>query len=153
MFVDQGNHLWIWSADQLIPSLALKIAFRHWYGEEYSPGKPVSDESTATVIYAGAEPGEFRALFAEWEASGGSEQAQHSPAGPQSLYAVIAERLKLRTVDELRRRELPPGADTKHLEDYLSEQDFERVFRMSRKQFGELPRWRQLNMKKGADLF
>ncbi|KAL3082935.1 hypothetical protein niasHS_010737 [Heterodera schachtii] len=156
--VDQGKHLWLWADnEQPIATFVLKVAFLYWYGEEFAFEKSVgkASDATAHLINGGTEPDEFKALFAEWEEEGNEvregEQKKHS--AEEKLTEVIAERTKHRSADELRRRELPAGCDTKHLEQYLSEAEFVRVFGISREQFDTLPRWRQLSMKKEAGLF
>uniref|UniRef100_A0A914HH76 HP domain-containing protein n=1 Tax=Globodera rostochiensis TaxID=31243 RepID=A0A914HH76_GLORO len=151
--VDQGSRLWIWTeSDLLVPTFVLKVAFFYWYREEFSLEKSVDElDASAHLIYGGSEPDEFKALFVEWEGNGSEENSNGRRT--EKLKAVMAERLKLRSVDELRRKDLSPGCDTKHLEEYLSEDDFGRVFGVSREQFEALPRWRQLTLKKKVGLF
>ena len=47
----------------------------------------------------------------------------------------------------------PPGIDARRREDYLSDEDFENVFEMSIEAFKEIPKWRQIQLKKLAKLF
>ena len=47
----------------------------------------------------------------------------------------------------------PPGIDARRREDYLSDEDFENVFEMSKEAFEEIPKWRQIQLKKLAKLF
>lgn len=63
------------------------------------------------------------------------------------------ERTKNRSLQEVRERRLPNGCDLKHLEQYLSDEDFESVFKMSKAKFEEQPKWKQIAMKKDANLF
>lgn len=48
---------------------------------------------------------------------------------------------------------LPEGVDRTRLEEYLSDDEFTRVFSMSRAEFQKLPAWKQSNLKKAAKLF
>uniref|UniRef100_A0A8B9MJT5 Villin-1 n=1 Tax=Accipiter nisus TaxID=211598 RepID=A0A8B9MJT5_9AVES len=49
--------------------------------------------------------------------------------------------------------DLPRGVDPSRKEYYLSDQDFEAVFGMSRPAFSKLPLWKQQNLKKDKGLF
>lgn len=42
------------------------------------------------------------------------------------------------------RRRFPEGSDLKRLELYLSPEDFEAVFKMSKEEFDRLPSWKQI---------
>jgi len=56
--------------------------------------------------------------------------------------------------DKLKTKGLrPPGLDEGTLEIYLSDSEFEGVFKMSRAAFYECPNWKQLRLKKSAGLF
>ena len=47
----------------------------------------------------------------------------------------------------------PAGVDPDRREEYLSEADFVAAFRLDRQAWAGLPRWRQVELKKGASLF
>lgn len=42
---------------------------------------------------------------------------------------------------------LPEGVDRQHLETYLSDEEFETVFKMKREKFNELSEWKRLALK------
>lgn len=71
----------------------------------------------------------------------------------QTLTNLLYERTKHRAIEELRLRKLPKGCDTRHLENYLSDFDFQNLFQHSRSEYLALPRWRQISLKKELDLF
>ena len=48
---------------------------------------------------------------------------------------------------------LPKNIDAEHLEIHLLQEDFERVFRMSRDDFYRQPEWKQNDMKRRVDLY
>uniref|UniRef100_A0A3Q3A6I2 HP domain-containing protein n=1 Tax=Kryptolebias marmoratus TaxID=37003 RepID=A0A3Q3A6I2_KRYMA len=56
-------------------------------------------------------------------------------------------------LQELLTRPLPEGVDPLRLEIYLSDQDFEKALEMSREEYGALPGWKQVNLKKAKGLF
>jgi hypothetical protein len=47
---------------------------------------------------------------------------------------------------------LPEGVDRQHLETYLSDEEFEKVFKMKRDEFNKLPEWRRLVLKENVYL-
>ncbi|KAK5971584.1 hypothetical protein GCK32_020167, partial [Trichostrongylus colubriformis] len=97
------------------------------------------------------EPEEFVALFAEWNEWSEGYDPQ-SPSRP--LKELIAERTQTFDVGALRSRtSLPEGIDTKNLLQYLSSEDFKRVFSMNEEEFAKLPAWKQIRLKKEAGLF
>uniref|UniRef100_A0A8B9R3J0 HP domain-containing protein n=1 Tax=Anas platyrhynchos TaxID=8839 RepID=A0A8B9R3J0_ANAPL len=49
--------------------------------------------------------------------------------------------------------DLPRGVDPSRKEQHLSDQDFQAVFGMNRSAFGNLPVWKQQNLKKEKGLF
>eukprot|EP01089_Gocevia_fonbrunei_P012359 TRINITY_DN2901_c0_g1_i1.p1 TRINITY_DN2901_c0_g1~~TRINITY_DN2901_c0_g1_i1.p1 ORF type:complete len:645 (-),score=115.97 TRINITY_DN2901_c0_g1_i1:114-1844(-) len=58
------------------------------------------------------------------------------------------------TYEELLNRELlPPAIDHKNLPGYLSNEEFLKVFKMTREQFERIPKWQQVNEKKRLKLF
>jgi len=54
---------------------------------------------------------------------------------------------------KLKSKARPDGLDTGNLEIYLSDSEFEEVFKMNRAAFYECPKWKQLRLKKSAGLF
>uniref|UniRef100_A0A3Q2FUT9 HP domain-containing protein n=1 Tax=Cyprinodon variegatus TaxID=28743 RepID=A0A3Q2FUT9_CYPVA len=54
---------------------------------------------------------------------------------------------------EVLARPLPEGVDPLKLEVYLSDEDFERALEMSREEYGALPAWKQVKLKKSKGLF
>jgi len=55
--------------------------------------------------------------------------------------------------DRLKIKPYPPGVDPERLEDFLSEEEFEKRFKMKRSVFKTFPKWKQLRVKKDAGLF
>uniref|UniRef100_A0A3P9HBG4 HP domain-containing protein n=1 Tax=Oryzias latipes TaxID=8090 RepID=A0A3P9HBG4_ORYLA len=67
---------------------------------------------------------------------------------------VLARLCKsLYPLEELLARPLPEGVDPLRLEMYLSDEDFERALEMSREEYGALPGWKQVKLKKAKGLF
>jgi supervillin len=157
MLVNQHTHLWLW-ADHVVSTYALKVASNFWsvkYGENHS--------KTATVICRGREPDAFKALFPSWTpysenskpqfADGSVDEESFEPPEPQQLSELLHERTRTRTIKEISERQLPKGCNLKHLEKYLSDEDFSCLFKMTKTEYDSIPRWRQIELKKRAKIF
>lgn len=55
--------------------------------------------------------------------------------------------------EELLQRPLPEGVDPRHLETYLSTEDFAESFSMTKEEFMKLPNWKQTDLKKEKGFF
>uniref|UniRef100_A0A914DHI3 HP domain-containing protein n=1 Tax=Acrobeloides nanus TaxID=290746 RepID=A0A914DHI3_9BILA len=147
MIIDQETQLWLWS-ETTITTFALKVA------NLYLQKKYSSSPIPATVINRIKEPETFKALFPTWVPFEEVENSEDFiPGDPQDLNSLLEERTKFRSIDEVRARNLPKGCDLKSLEQYLNDEDFRKVFKMERKEFYKLPRWKQISLKKEMNLF
>ncbi|KAM7538175.1 hypothetical protein Aperf_G00000060065 [Anoplocephala perfoliata] len=70
-------------------------------------------------------------------------KSHHSPE--QKVYSY--EQLKVCSNVKLK------GVDSRHREDYLSSEDFERLFKMPRTAFQRLPEWKKSDLKRRLDLY
>ncbi|CAL8070140.1 unnamed protein product [Orchesella dallaii] len=113
----------------------------------------------AYYVYAGLEPPEFVSVFPYWDEQVCKEAYDyHVNEGKQmhekvSLSSLLEELTATRTytIEEL--MEKPEGVDLSRLEDYVSDEDFERLFSMPRSQFSGLQAWRKTELKKSVGLF
>jgi villin 1/advillin len=99
------------------------------------------------VVKEGKEPLRFRVLFKEW--------ARRDPTQGE-LDAIALEEPEKQTFsyDRLTHPEyLPPTVDKTQLESYLSEDDFEKVFKMRRSEYVTLPEWKQNELRAINKLF
>jgi len=144
--VENDRFLWIWS-EGVVRTFELKVANHFW-----TVDRKRDSDIEAKVISKGGEPDEFLALFPEWKKDE-LEEEQSQPTPPQSLATLLNERTKSRSLKEVRERNLPEGCDLKHLEQYLSDQDFTEVFKLTRQQFDSQPTWKKIQLKKSANLF
>jgi supervillin len=75
----------------------------------------------------------------------------------QSRLRTVQEQLQTLerkfSVESLRARPVPNGVDPVRLETYLTDNDFEAVFGMSREAFYRLPGWKQTQAKQVAGLY
>uniref|UniRef100_A0AC35TPB8 HP domain-containing protein n=1 Tax=Rhabditophanes sp. KR3021 TaxID=114890 RepID=A0AC35TPB8_9BILA len=137
--VDQGTMLWVWSFTH-ITTFALHLAQSYWNGRE---GKVV-------VVHRGKEDESFKALFPWWN---DFEEPDLALSSKIDLTTLLEERTKTRTLKDVQNRNLPQGSDLSKLENYLSDEDFSTIFKMSRPQFEALANWKKIELKKNASLF
>ncbi|VDM61622.1 unnamed protein product [Angiostrongylus costaricensis] len=140
IFIDVGERLWIWS-ERTPSTFVLRVGELFW-----------KDRSgDAIVLSKGGEPDEFVAIFPEWEHW---TEIYGQDAPPRPLKELLTEKTRTFDVEMLRARtSLPEGIDMKNLLQYLSPEDFRRVFSISEDDFSKLPIWKQIRLKKEAGLF
>ncbi|VDK20015.1 unnamed protein product [Taenia asiatica] len=118
----------------------------------------IGPTTRAVAVYAGIEPEEFLHLFppssrpaeaAAYHLSNGKSAGQADQVG-ELLNRL--ENMKF-SLKELQQYPRPPDLDITRLEIYLTDEDFENAFHMSRGAFAELPEWKKLNLKRSVNLF
>ncbi|CAM4895290.1 unnamed protein product [Rotaria socialis] len=110
------------------------------------------------IVYAGLEPIEFINLFPKWTVNVKARQ-QNQLEGRKlnqrdSVIDVLNQLCRERySIEELQSRPLPEGVDPSKIESYLSNEDFQKEFRMTKDDFYALPYWKQTNIKKPLGFF
>ncbi|KYQ88824.1 protovillin [Tieghemostelium lacteum] len=74
-----------------------------------------------------------------------------SPTPPPVSANVVPG--KVYPISRLKQKPLPEDVDTSNLQNHISDEDFLTLFKVSKKDFGALPAWKQLNLKKSTGLF
>ncbi|XP_078345017.1 uncharacterized protein LOC144630533 isoform X1 [Oculina patagonica] len=138
-----------WDRDR---KLAMETALN--YAKE--AGKRVSHR--VYVVYAGMEPMTFKALFPYWnetpdviriqKADGKQPNVKHSASDLLQQFTK-----EFYTLAELQKIPPPQGVDPAKLEEFLSDSDFQEIFKMDKEAFSKLPGWKQVNLKKAVGLF
>ncbi|XP_071341764.1 supervillin a isoform X2 [Trachinotus anak] len=117
------------------------------------------------LIHAGLEPLTFTNMFPSWEHREDIAEITEREAEVCNQIILVEDvlaRLCKTTypLADLLARPLPEGVDPLRLEVYLSDEDFEGVgaygkkaLEMSREEYGGLPVWKQVNLKKAKGLF
>ena len=112
------------------------------------------DMKRTFYVEGGKEPLAFKLLFPFWVES---ESAEASAASKEELVTIDDKLKEISSlhypVDVLKKRPLPADVDPLRIEDYLSDSDFEQLFKMDRAKFEQLAQWRKTEMKKKVDLF
>ncbi|XP_041670616.1 supervillin a isoform X3 [Cheilinus undulatus] len=124
------------------------------YCKEKNERKPPK----AYLIHAGLEPLTFTNMFPSWEHREDIAEITEREAEVCNQIILVEDvlaRLCKTTypLSDLLARPLPEGVDPLRLEVYLTDDDFEKALEMSREEYGGLPAWKQVNLKKAKGLF
>ncbi|XP_024858358.1 supervillin a isoform X4 [Kryptolebias marmoratus] len=138
-----------WDSDR---KCAMETVLR--YCREKNEKKPPK----AYLIHAGLEPLTFTNMFPCWEHREDIAEITEREAEVCNQIILVEDMLArlcktTYPLQELLTRPLPEGVDPLRLEIYLSDQDFEKALEMSREEYGALPGWKQVNLKKAKGLF
>ncbi|XP_011862595.1 PREDICTED: supervillin-like isoform X2 [Vollenhovia emeryi] len=169
--LDDKNTIWIWQGWwpdsgtedqsgsktvrwQAERRAAMTTAIRYWR-------KTRNAQTTNLPIYliwAGLEPLQFINLFPEWTYRDDvAELNIEDGRNPGEILTAENELARLTQSTyppaQLLQRPLPDGVDPTRLELYLSQQHFRELLGMSKKEFQQLPVWKQVNLKKDIGLF
>lgn len=125
---------------------------------QYCREKNEKKPPKAYLIHAGLEPLTFTNMFPSWEHR---EDIAEITEREAEIYhqIILVEDVLARLCQttyplaDLLARPLPEGVDPLRLEVYLSDEDFQRALEMSKEEFGALPGWKQMNLKKAKGLF
>uniref|UniRef100_UPI0037E81915 supervillin a isoform X9 n=1 Tax=Semicossyphus pulcher TaxID=241346 RepID=UPI0037E81915 len=132
---------------------------------QYCREKNEKKPPKAYLIHAGLEPLTFTNMFPSWEHREDIAEITEREAEVCNQIILVEDvlaRLCKTTypLPDLLARPLPEGVDPLRLEVYLSDEDFEGVgaygkkaLEMSREEYGGLPAWKQVNLKKAKGLF
>eukprot|EP01132_Coremiostelium_polycephalum_P008291 gene8291-10187_t len=114
-----------------------------------------SENTQVLIINPYEEPLVFKSYFRAWCTSKYPKNKlplKETPGIP--VQNVLKDYLKeIYTYEELLADPLPAGVDATKLDTYLSDEDFEKVFQMTRKEWEKIPQWKRENIKKGLFLF
>uniref|UniRef100_A0A4W6C3S4 Supervillin a n=1 Tax=Lates calcarifer TaxID=8187 RepID=A0A4W6C3S4_LATCA len=125
---------------------------------QYCREKNEKKPPKAYLIHAGLEPLTFTNMFPSWEHREDIAEITEREAEVCNQIILVEDvlaRLCKTTypLADLLARPLPEGVDPLRLEVYLSDEDFEKALEMTREEYGGLPVWKQVNLKKAKGLF
>ncbi len=69
-----------------------------------------------------------------------------------SVVHIVTDKLVF-PLDMLTKEPFPEGVDKSKREEYLSDADFQKVFKQTKEEFAKFPKWKQTELKKKAKLF
>ncbi|KAM3593440.1 uncharacterized protein V6R79_013069 [Siganus canaliculatus] len=132
---------------------------------QYCREKNEKKPPKAYLIHAGLEPLTFTNIFPSWEHRediAAITEREAEVCNQIILVEDVLARLCKTTypLEDLLSRPLPEGVDPLRLEVYLTDEDFEgiedyekKALEMTRDEYGCLPGWKQVNLKKARGLF
>ncbi|KRX64356.1 Gelsolin, cytoplasmic, partial [Trichinella sp. T9] len=119
------------------------------------------DTVTIIVVQQGSEPLDFIGHFPNWDPDEWKQSITDADVecvlkwenDRARLASVYEEKSKTYPVELLRNAEtLPPNVDRGRREEYLSAEDFQKLFKMPRGMFDRLPLWTKMSLKKKVGL-
>jgi len=163
MILDTFNEVFVWvgsKSNEIERKGALQTALD--YVQKATDGR--SKDTSIYRVNAGYEPPNFTSNFIGWDPNlaGSNEDAYFRKlresgievSGLQRAGDALGEYSKKYSLAELQNRSaLPSTVDQGHLDEYLSDADFEKVFGMNRLSFNSLPKWKRDTAKKAAKLY
>ncbi|KRX40587.1 Villin-1 [Trichinella murrelli] len=115
------------------------------------------DTVTIIVVQQGSEPLDFIGHFPNWDPDEWKQSITDADVecvlkwenDRARLASVYEEKSKTYPVELLRNAEtLPPNVDRGRREEYLSAEDFQKLFKMPKGMFDRLPLWTKMSLKK-----
>lgn len=162
MLLDTFDEIIIWvgkEANEFEKMESFKTAVKYLNTD---PSGRTEDNTLIIIVKQGFEPPQFTGHFHPWDA----ERWNQGKSFEDIVKDVGEENVGITTLDEeadkysknyplevLQRRLPPEGVDVTVKELYLTDDDFQAVFSMTKDAYQSLPRWKQINLKKQYGLF
>lgn len=108
------------------------------------------DPNQVFLVSDGNEPLEFTNAFFAWDFE---KPTSISLSELPLVSQVVAKYARSFSLEELTDKERPVELDATKLETYLSENEFDKAFGMTKHEFIRIPSWKQLQLKKSLGLF
>ncbi|XP_040611283.1 supervillin isoform X5 [Mesocricetus auratus] len=139
-----------WASDR---KSAMETVLQYCRGKNLKRPPPKS-----YLIHAGLEPLTFTNMFPSWEHREDIAEITEMDTEVSNQITLVEDVLAklcktIYPLADLLARPLPEGVDPLKLEIYLTDEDFEFALDMTRDEFGALPTWKQVNLKKAKGLF
>ncbi|KAK3760676.1 hypothetical protein RRG08_010649 [Elysia crispata] len=162
MILDTIDEVYVWigaGANAIERKESLQTAL------EYIRTDPTGRNPDNTVILQvkqGLEPPGFTGHFLGWDperwSHGKTYEDLKRELGQENVEATtviqeLADYNKKHPYSELIKKTLPKGVDPSCKENYLTEEEFEKIFKMKRSDYNQLKQWRQIDLKKKYNLF
>lgn len=151
MILDAYDEIYVWIgryAHETEKKLALETAID--YAQLMPPPRNNINIPMLVVYQESIEPLAFTSHFFAWDAKG---QPQTFDDGLELVEYVSEEYNKTFTYEELRAGLYPKTFDETKLENYMSDEEFRRVFGMTREEFAQQTSWKREDMKKALALY
>eukprot|EP01126_Amoeba_proteus_P049270 TRINITY_DN5750_c0_g1_i2.p1 TRINITY_DN5750_c0_g1~~TRINITY_DN5750_c0_g1_i2.p1 ORF type:complete len:1043 (+),score=243.74 TRINITY_DN5750_c0_g1_i2:209-3337(+) len=153
MVVDTGSKLWVWFG-QHCKVIEEKLSLETCMNYAQANSK-LGAECPIIQTRAWQEPLEFTSLFQAWNLHKYPRSLPKSlPLIERNGREVYQEYIRtVYSIEELSSKTLPKGVDPTNKEKYLSDEDFESLFGMSKEEYEKRPAWKRETIKKQAGLY
>jgi len=128
--------------------LAFTVFFRGWDDEVAKSGEDIYERKLKQLQLQESIVGGFTSSQSETNNDQGT-MTPPSHGAPQTETGGLI--IPFETLKQKSQR--PQGIDEGNMEIYISDQEFEAVFKMTKATYYEQPKWKQLRLKKSAGLF
>ncbi|EGG17594.1 villin [Cavenderia fasciculata] len=116
-----------------------------------------TEQTPIVIVEPYHEPLEFRSYFRAWIINASKYPKSKLPFLEKAaipVQSVLKDYLKeIYTYEELLADPLPAGIDGSKLECYLPDDEFVKIFQMSRQEWEKIPGWRRENIKRSVYLY
>ncbi|RDD46509.1 Advillin [Trichoplax sp. H2] len=162
MLLDTYDEVFVWIGEGARPEekkAALELAVK--YVKSDTSGRNINN-TTMVQVKQGSEPIAFTCNFVAWDLNKWSNGKSYADlkaelgkenAGVTLISDELAKYNKKYDYEFLISPDLPEEIDACHKERYLTDEDFEKVFNITREEFEAKPQWRQQLLKKQKKLF
>lgn len=125
--------------------------------EQYNYTQQREIQEADDVIQTNGGDGDDNDTRFERQISSEDDKLQQNEISNQNNVTEVRQELekydKTYPYKELIKKRPPTGVDVTCKEKYLSDEEFEQVFGITKEEFYSLPKWRQVNHKKKVELF
>ncbi|XP_012936181.1 advillin [Aplysia californica] len=162
MILDTIDEVYVWvgnGANAIEKKESLQTAMEYIKSD---PSGRNPDNTVILQIKQGLEPPAFTGHFMGWDPEKWSQGKTYEDlkrelgqenVGITTVQQELASYDQKHPYSELTKKLPPKGVDPAYKERYLSDEDFQTVFKMSYAQFSSLKQWKQLDLKKKMGLF
>lgn len=162
MLLDTQDEIFVWLGEgcqEFEKKEASRVAYNYLLSD---PTGRTPDNTLIIVVRQGSEPPQFTGCFHGWDSNRWAEgktfkelvgEVGKENSGVSHLKDEVKKYHQFYTLDVLQRKVPPEGIDVTEKEMYLSDEDFEMVFRMSKEEYDKLPAWKRNNLRREKNLF
>ncbi|KRX89726.1 Gelsolin, cytoplasmic, partial [Trichinella pseudospiralis] len=161
MVLDVGSEIFVWIGKEASETEKRKACENALNLVDCDASSRTRDTVTIIVVQQGSEPLDFIGHFPNWDPDEWKQSITDADLqcvlkwenDRVRLASVYEEKPKTYPVELLKNVEtLPPNVDRGRREEYLSAEDFQKLFKMPRGMFDRLPLWTKMSLKKKVGL-
>ncbi|KRZ91670.1 Gelsolin, cytoplasmic, partial [Trichinella sp. T8] len=161
MVLDVGDEIFVWIGKEASEIEKRKACENALNLVDCDASSRTRDTVTIIVVQQGSEPLDFIGHFPNWDPDEWKQSITDADVecvlkwenDRARLASVYEEKSKTYPVELLRNAEtLPPNVDRGRREEYLSAEDFQKLFKMTKGMFDRLPLWTKMSLKKKVGL-